>query len=66
MVTLIIAEKMGRLAYKRGLITPASDKNFLTSLRGVQVGEGKPYLKAWIRGWNKMARGQNNVRKKKI
>lgn len=32
---------------------PANDQKFLDNvLKGLKVGEGLPYIKAWLKGWD--------------
>jgi len=46
------AEAAGRIAFKRGAkAIPCLDDNLNDLLLGVQVGEGKPILMAWVKGW---------------
>lgn len=48
-----IAYGLGMKAFKNGKkCVPAYDTLFLdTCIKGCKVGEGTPYLKAWLDGW---------------
>lgn len=48
------AYKFGVDAFKKGKPRiPAADKLFLdVCIAGLQVGEGLPYIKAWLRGYD--------------
>lgn len=49
-----VAFSLGCEAYKKGKDRiPALDKDLLDNcIAGCKVGEGLPYLKAWLKGWN--------------
>lgn len=49
-----IAFNLGCKAFHNGKpCIPALDKDLLSELLGLKVGEGAPLLRAWIRGWTK-------------
>lgn len=50
---ITLAESLGEKAFKNGIIAPAHDKEFLKIIEGSKVGETKPYLEAWNKGWTK-------------
>ena len=46
------AQILGNIAFKNGSKCVAgNDTELMKLLEGVQVGNGAPILKAWIRGW---------------
>ena len=43
---------LGVRAFRAGKkCIPAFDRNLMNMLPGLQVGQGKPYLLAWQKGW---------------
>lgn len=49
-----ILYNLGVTAFKNGLpAIPANDKELMKKyIKGCQVGEGLPYIKAWVKGWH--------------
>lgn len=48
----------GEKAFHNGIVcVPALDKEFLeVYMKGLQVGEGIPFLEEWARGWHEANR----------